>query len=221
MAHFIKFVPLPDLGIGQLKWTAKFYNPKHSAGNRDRLDRLEAQARIVMQIATSLSLCLQYRAKNACLRSNEVRANLKRNTGILLRTYKRKGDEDEIRIGLLFMAKRHLLHIIHFILSNEPEVAARYKMSLKELTDSVEEDTCEWMEIIDYLETLKNPNYLEMKWNVCSFYSLSFCDKPKVERKNINIYLIKSVYFVYLLASYPGRKWNKKPWINKTVFKNM
>jgi hypothetical protein len=33
---------------------------------------------------------------------------------------------------------------------------------MKQLTDLVQQDTEDWMEILDYVQTLKNPNYLQV-----------------------------------------------------------
>ena len=167
------FKPLPKLGRDCILWTVHFYNPKHSDGNTDRLERLNAQVRIVMRIATSLKHGLWYQALNACMKTDAVKDRIQRNLQDLVKVYKAtpasddsddsddsKQEEDPFRIARLFMRKRHLLHIILFIFANEPQVQARHKRSLRELTELVEEDTSEWMEIIDYLETIKNPNYL-------------------------------------------------------------
>ena len=167
------YIPLPDIGKDCLRWTVHFYNPRHT-GNRDRLDRLEAQVRIVMKIATSLQITLKYQAKNACLKTDAVRQNIQKNLKSLIKDFKvnnydtddydeeqEERDEDECRIASIFMRKRHLLNIIMFILGNEPQVAERHKAAMKDLTDLVEQDTEDWMEILDFVQTMKNPNYLE------------------------------------------------------------
>jgi len=165
------FCKLPKLGRDCILWTAKFYNPKHS--DRERLDRLEAQARIVMRMATSLKHTLQYQGRNQCLRTEAVKDRIQRNLTSLIMVYKssqwnsdseeEEEEEDEFRIACLFMRKRHLLHIILFIFANEPHLAERHKRSMKELIDLVEEDTTDWMEILDYVQTMRNPTYIWMK----------------------------------------------------------
>ena len=165
------FKPLPKLGRDCILWTVHFYNPKHSDGNTDRLERLNAQVRIVMRLATSLKHGLWYQASHECMKTDAVKDRIQRNLQDLVKVYRAAPssddsddsdqEEDPFRIARLFMRKRHLLHIILFIFANEPQVRARHKNSLHELTELVEEDTSEWMEIIDYLETMKNPNYLK------------------------------------------------------------
>jgi hypothetical protein len=165
------FKPLPKLGRDCILWTSHFYNPKNSDGNTDRLERLNAQVRIVMRIATNLKHGLWHQATNACMKTDAVKDRIQRNVQDLIKVYRAAPDsdgsdvngeqeDDKFRIAQLFMRKRHLLHIILFIFANEPQIRARHKNSLRELTELVEEDTTEWMEIIDYLQTLKNPNYL-------------------------------------------------------------
>jgi hypothetical protein len=162
------FVKLPDLENECIMWIAKFYNPHHS-GKRDRLERLLDQVRIVMRIGTCLKFNLE-QAKNACLRTEAVKKKLTHNVQGLVKEYRlsqrdidsddEEEDVDEFRIACLFMRKRYLLHMILFVLGNEPEIFDCHKKSIKSLEDLVEEDTTDWMEILDYVETLKNPNYL-------------------------------------------------------------
>ena len=138
------------------------------------MERLEGQVRIVLRIATSLQNSLKYQAQNACLRTDAVRQKIQKNLKSLIKDFKFKKydtdeydedqeaqDQDEVRIACIFMRKRHLLNIILFILGNEPQAAERHKASMKELTDLVEQDTEDWMEILDFVQTVKNPNYLE------------------------------------------------------------
>jgi len=168
---FVPFVPLPKLGKGCLMWTVKFYQPKHS-GDRDRLDRLEEQTRIIMRMATSLKHTLKQHARNECLRSDWVTEKIRTALEKLINVFRvadysdeeeeMEAEEDEFRIASLFTRKRLLLHFINFIFENEPELSDRHKRSSKQLTDLAEQDTEDWMEILDFVQTLKNPNYLKM-----------------------------------------------------------
>ena len=69
-------------------------------------------------------------------------------------------DHDDVRIARIFMNKRYLLNLILFILDNEPDLARTYKTSILQLEDLAIDDTNDWMEILDYVQTLKNPFYL-------------------------------------------------------------
>ena len=64
------------------------------------------------------------------------------------------------RIAKMVVKKRSLLHILFFIFSMETELAETYEKSLKALEDIVIDDTNDWMELLDFAETMKNPNYL-------------------------------------------------------------
>lgn len=164
------FIKLPKVSEDRLKWTVRFYHPKHSDGDRERLDRLESQVQIVIKLATSLLYRLDL-AKNSCMRSKEAKDIIQRNLKTLIDWFKLPKydtDEDEeedsecaLRISKLFLQKRHLLHIILFVHANEPEIAQPRLKALKLLEDLIEEDTTEWMEILDFVETMKNPNYLK------------------------------------------------------------
>ena len=168
---FVPFVPLPEMGKGCLMWTVKFYQPKHCE-DRERFERLEEQTRIIMRIATSLKHTLKQHARNECLRSDWVKDKIQTTLTKLINVYKvpdlsdeeeeKEAEEDEFRIACLFTRKRLLLHFINFIFANEPDLAERHKRSMKQLTDLVQQDTEDWMEILDYVQTLKNPNYLQM-----------------------------------------------------------
>ena len=66
----------------------------------------------------------------------------------------------EIRIAKLFLRKRYLLNIIFYILGNEVDIANQHKESLNRLEELALEDANDWMELLDYVETMKNPKYL-------------------------------------------------------------
>ena len=67
----------------------------------------------------------------------------------------------EHTIGKTFLKKRFLLNFLFFIFENEEEIQEAHKTDLKKLEDLVEDDTTEWMELLDYLRTMRNPNYLK------------------------------------------------------------
>jgi hypothetical protein len=161
--------------------TAKFYNPKHT-GDRQRLDRLEEETRIVMRMITSLRWTLKDRAVNACFRHPEVGQKLAKHLRELINDYKsdpaRTKDSDdseedqdtpndneldfatEIRIAKLFVRKRYVLNIVFFIFANEEEIARNFQLDLKRLEELAIEDANDWMELLDCIETMKNPHYL-------------------------------------------------------------
>jgi len=161
--------------------TAKFYNPKHT-GDRQRLDRLEEETRIVMRMITSLRWTLKDRAVNACFRHPEVGQKLAKHLRELINDYKSDpartkdsddSDEDqdtpndneldfatEIRIAKLFVRKRYVLNIVFFIFANEEEIARNFQLDLKRLEELAIEDANDWMELLDCIETMKNPHYL-------------------------------------------------------------
>ena len=161
--------------------TAKFYNPKHT-GDRQRLDRLEEETRIVMRMITSLKWTLKDQAVNACFRHPDVGQKLAKHLSQLINVYKsdpaRTKDSDdseedqdtpndkelniatEIRIAKLFLRKRYVLNIVFFILANEEEIARNFWLDLKRLEELALEDANDWMELLDCIETMKNPQYL-------------------------------------------------------------
>ena len=161
--------------------TAKFYNPKHT-GDRQRLDRLEEETRIVMRMITSLKWLLKDQAVNACFRHPDVGEKLAKHQRQLINDYKsdpaRTKDSDdseedqdtindkelstatEIRIAKLFVRKRYVLNIVFFIFANEEELAKNFQMDLKRLEELALEDANDWMELLDCVETMKNPYYL-------------------------------------------------------------
>ena len=59
-------------------------------------------------------------------------------------------------IAKTFLKKRFLLNILFFIFENEEEIEETHQDDLNQLQELVEEDTTEWMELLDYLQTLKN-----------------------------------------------------------------
>ena len=180
LAH--PFYKLPKLGQTCIILIAKFHNPKHT-GDRQRLDRLEEETRIVMRITTYLRHLLKDQAVNACFRHADVGAKLSKNLKMLINEYQsdpsRTKDSDdsdsdehhklnddeintatEIRIAKLFLRKRYLLNIIFYILGNEVDIANQHKESLNRLEELALEDANDWMELLDYVETMKNPKYL-------------------------------------------------------------
>ena len=176
LAH--PFQRLPSRGPFCNILTAKFYNPKHT-GDRQRLDRLEKETRIVMRMLTSLKWILQAQAVNACFRHPDVGEKLAKHLRQFIQEYKldpaRNKDSDdsddseedqelntatEIRIAKLFVRKRYVLNIIFFILANEDEIARNFDEDLKSLEELALEDANDWMELLDCVETMKNPNYL-------------------------------------------------------------
>ena len=170
------YQPLPKIRRSCVHWIAKFYNPKHSGGSRDRLNRLEEQARVVIRITLSLKHRLKYVASHQCFRRDIVAQKLQELVDMILKDYKTAydsndtddtddtdetdKDHDDVRIARIFMNKRYLLNLILFILDNEPDLARTYKTSILQLEDLAIDDTNDWMEILDYVQTLKNPFYL-------------------------------------------------------------
>jgi predicted HD phosphohydrolase len=70
-------------------------------------------------------------------------------------------DVTEVRIARVFVKKRYLLNIINFIYDNEERIAQMNTKHIARLTELVQEETTEWMELLDYLQTIKNPRYLD------------------------------------------------------------
>jgi hypothetical protein len=73
----------------------------------------------------------------------------------------KEDDLTEVRIARVFLKKRYLLNIITFIFNNEERIANLNSKDMTKLVDLVQEDTMDWMELLDYLQTMKNPNYLD------------------------------------------------------------
>ena len=149
------FIPLPEVSDGQLKWTVCFYDPKHSDGDTMRLDRLERQVRIIISMSSSVILWLA-QARHACMRSEQAKEKIVINRKNLIAVYKLPKEEAEechARIANMFMQKRHLLNILLFVFANEPLISEAHKKDLKVLESLIEDDTTDWMEILDFSET--------------------------------------------------------------------
>jgi hypothetical protein len=153
------FTPLRPLSVDELRWTVCFYLPKHSDGSRKRLNRLEAQVTLIRAIATSMSAKL-YQAKHEYFRCEKAKEKINRSTEKLIEYYNLPDKEGFQRIARMYLQKRSLLNIILYVHANEPEVTKPRWNALKLVEDLIEDDTNEWMEILDYVETMKNPDYL-------------------------------------------------------------
>ena len=179
LAH--PFQKLAKLGQTCIIWMAQFHNPKHT-GDRQRLDRLEEETRIVMRITSYLKHQIKDEAVNACFRHADVGEKLSKHLKMLINEYRsdpaRHKDSDDsgeeqdtlnddekntataMRIAKLFLRKRYLLNIIFFIFANEEDIASKHKEALKRLEELAIDDANDWMELLDYVETMKNPKYL-------------------------------------------------------------
>jgi hypothetical protein len=149
------FVPLPEVSKLELHWIVCFYHPKHSDGDRTRLDRLERQVRMVISMASSVILWLS-QARHACMRSEQARDKIKINRKNLIAAYKVPKEEEEkchARIGNMFLQKRHLLNILLFVFANESLISEAHKKDLKGVESLIQDDTTDWMEILDFSET--------------------------------------------------------------------
>ena len=155
-----EFPKLPKLGKMTILWMALFYNPKH-CGDRKRLDRLEEQVRQVMRLISLVKMALRAKkGRYECFRRTQCTDFLTRQNKMLIDAYRDRTEDVNCRIAKLVVKKRSLLHVLFFILSMETELAHTYEKSLKALEDIVIDDTNDWMEILDFVETMKNPHYL-------------------------------------------------------------
>jgi hypothetical protein len=66
----------------------------------------------------------------------------------------------EYIIAKTFLKKRYLLNLIFFLLSNEKEIEKKHSKDLLRLQELALDETTEWMELLDYVQTMKNPYYL-------------------------------------------------------------
>ena len=183
------YQPRPSLGDATILWIAKFYDPRHT-GDMDRVKRLQEQTSLVLRMASTTRFQLSS-AKTGCLRFEIVENQLNIHFREMVTCYKQlkeriqeyrdiqdkwfesgsdsSGDEEqqyrnfrmEHTIGKTFLKKRFLLNFLFFIFENEEEIQEAHKTDLKKLEDLVEDDTTEWMELLDYLRTMRNPNYLK------------------------------------------------------------
>ena len=154
------FPKLPKLGKVTILWMALFYNPKHS-GDRTRLNRLEEEVRQVMRLISLVKCALKARkGKYECFRRTECTDFLTMQNKLLIDAYRDMTQDVNFRIAKMVLKKRSLLQILFFIFSMETELAEKYEKSLKELEDLAIDDTNDWMELLDFAETMKNPNYL-------------------------------------------------------------
>jgi hypothetical protein len=154
---------LDNMGPMAIMWSSFFYNPKH-CGDRKRLDRLEEQVRIVMRITSLVKCALKSgSAVHECFRTQATIEFLTNHNKKLIDAYRNLSEDMNCRIAKLVLKKRFLLHVLFFIFSKETSLANRHERDLKHLQSLVEEDTEDWMEIIDYVETMKNPLYLYKK----------------------------------------------------------
>jgi len=154
---------LKPMGAYGILWTAFFYNPKHSGGDRTRLNRLEEQVRIVMRL-TSLTKCACQSGspEHECFRRKDTIEFLTKHNKMLIDAYRDLTEDVNCRIAKMVVKKRFLLHVLFFIYSKEKELAKRYEDDLKKLENVVLDDTNDWMEILDFVETMRNPNYLSL-----------------------------------------------------------
>jgi hypothetical protein len=133
-----------------------------------------------MRMLTSLKWLIKDQAVNACFRHPDVDQKLAKHLRELINDYKsdpaRTKDSDdseedqdtlnelntatELRIAKLFGRKRYILNIIFFIFANEEEMAKKFKMELRRLEELALDDANDWMQLLDCVETMKNPNYL-------------------------------------------------------------
>jgi hypothetical protein len=154
------FPKLQKLGKMTILWMAFFYNPKH-CGDRTRLNRLEEQVRQVMRLISLVKCALKGRkGKYECFRRTECTDFLTRQNKMLIDAYRDMTEEVNCRIAKMVVKKRSLLNILFFIFSMETDLAKKYEKDLKKLEDMVIDDTNDWMEILDFSETMKNPHYL-------------------------------------------------------------
>ena len=121
-----------------------------------RLDRLERQVRIVICMASSVILCLR-EARHACMRAEETKEKMRINLKNLITAYKlpklsSRNEECHSRIANMYIQKRHILHILLFVFANEPVIAQGRLRELKGLESLIEDDTSDWMEILDFSE---------------------------------------------------------------------
>jgi hypothetical protein len=172
---------MPLLGDSCIRVIAKFYNPKHT-GSNDRIIRLQKQAEIVMKMATCIKHQLRIYATHQSIKSEFLVEKISKHLNCLVdgwgqlrrttepeeRIFSSEEEEDEkeddlteVRIARVFLKKRYLLNIITFIFNNEERIANLNSKDMTKLVDLVQEDTMDWMELLDYLQTMKNPNYLD------------------------------------------------------------
>ena len=154
------FTPLRRIEVNELRWIVCFYTPKHSDGDRKRLYRLEAQARLVRAIAASVAVRLD-QSKHEYFRLKEAKVRILKSTTKLGTCLNHPDETCFQRIAHMFVQKRHLLNVILFVHANEPEVTRPRWHALKLVEDLIEDDTTDWMEILDYVQTIKKPNYLK------------------------------------------------------------
>ena len=145
------FVPLPEVSEAELKWTVCFYHPKHSDGDRMRLDRLERQVRMVICMASSTILWLP-EATHACMQTDQAKEKIQINLKNLIAAYKQPKEECHSRIANMFIQKRHLLNILLFVFANEALIAQARLKELKALEALIEDDTTDWMEILNFTQ---------------------------------------------------------------------
>jgi len=161
------FTPLRPIADDELWWIVRFYRPIHSDGCRKRLNRLEAQARFTKAIAKSLAERVHLSKHEAVVvRSEEMKEKLICGAELLADCLKLPDecDSDECgRIARMFLLKRRLLNVIWFLHCHDPELTKPRWNAMEMAEDLIEDDTNDWMEILDYVQTMKNPNYLNSK----------------------------------------------------------
>jgi len=118
-----------------------------------RLNRLERQVRMVISMASSVLSWLP-EARHACMQSEQAKQKIKTNMLNLISSYKLpklvQNEDSHSRIASMFIQKRHLLHILLFVFANEPIIAQARRKELKCLEALIEDDTSDWMEILDF-----------------------------------------------------------------------
>jgi len=140
---------------------AMFYNPKHWGDDTSKLERLEKETKLVMQMATLVKHDLTTKATHRSLRSEKFISLLNTQNVLLIANFKNKDQDINLRISKLVVKKRYVMYLLFSIFEYEPLIAQQYEDKLHELEQLALDDMNDWMEILDLLETLKNPMYLE------------------------------------------------------------
>jgi len=109
---------------------------------------------MIISMAASVLISLP-EATHACMRSQQAKEKIRTNQTNLISSYKlpmlsSRNEDSHLRIASMFLQKRHLLHILLFVCANEPLIAQARMKELKCLEALIEDDTSDWMEILDF-----------------------------------------------------------------------
>ena len=174
----IPFIQLRPIAADELGWIVRFFRSIHSDGTQKRLNRLEVQVKLTIDLAKFLAERVHLSKHEAILaRSEEAKEKLKSSSEKLARCLKIQDESD--RVAKMFLIKRQLLNVIWFFNDNEPELTKPRLDAMELVENLIEEDISDWRDIVDNVQTMMNHN--DLNWTEASSkYTTQICNAKHV-----------------------------------------